>query len=58
MIGQENRVVVAAAHFISVFFARQGGGGKAIANFHALGRVNTHHRGGQICIQLAVDRRA
>ena len=38
--------------------AGQGGGGHALADLDALHRIDRHHRGGQIGIQLRIDRRA
>ena len=38
--------------------AREGGGAEAGADFDALDRIDAHHGGGEVRIELAVDRRA
>jgi hypothetical protein len=48
----------ARAHRIGVLLAGQARGGEAIADLDALDRVDAHHRGGQIGIELAIERRA
>ncbi len=56
MVGEEFRPVRSGPHFISGLFPAQGGSGKTGPDFHALCRRNGHHGGGQLCIQLAIDR--
>ena len=55
---KRGRAVVAGAHLVGVFLAGQRGGGEAVADLDALDRVDAHQRGGDLRVELAVDRRA
>ena len=46
------------AHLVGVLLAGQRGGGEAVADLHALHRVDPHQRRGEVGVELAVDRRA
>jgi hypothetical protein len=43
---------------VGIGAAGQRGGGHAIADLDALDGVDRHHRGGEVGVELAVDRRA
>ena len=59
MVGKEPRPPVSAgAHFVGVLFARKLRRGEAVADLHALDRVDAHQRARQLAVELAVDRRA
>ena len=49
---------VAHENLVGVVAAGQPGGGQALADLDALDGVDAHHRGGEVGVQLAVDRRA
>src|SRR3546814_5249468 len=49
---------VAEAHLVVRILAAHGGGGEAVADLDPLDRVDAHQRGGQIGVELAVDRLA
>ncbi len=57
-IGLEFDVLAFHPHFVGIVFARQRGGAETGADFHALDRVDAHHRGGEVRVELAVNRRA
>ncbi len=59
VVGEEARAaVVAGAHLVGVLLAGQLGGGEAVADLDALDGVDAHQRGGDLGVELAVDRRA
>ena len=49
--------LLAHAHLVGIVFAGHGGGGKAVADLHALDRVDAHQGAGQFIVQLGIDRR-
>ena len=57
MIRGEFHQPVAHAHLVGIRLARQRGSGEAVADLDALHGVDRHERGGDLGIQLAVDRR-
>ena len=59
MVRQEERLaVIAHAHLVGVLLAGDRGGRKAVADLDALHGVDAHQRGGDVRVELAVDRRA
>ncbi len=56
MVRAERHHAIAHAHLVGVRLAGKCGGGEALADLHALHRVDRHQRGGDVGIQLAVDR--
>ena len=60
MVGEEPRLaVVAHAHLVGVLFAAERARRReAVADLHALDRVDAHQRGGEIAVELGIDRRA
>src|SRR5262245_24487285 len=59
VIGQEARpAVVAHAHLVGVLLAGQERGSEAIADLDPFDRVDPHQGGGEIAVELAVDRGA
>ncbi len=59
MVGVElRRAILAGPHRIGILLAAQPRRGEAVADLDALDRVDAHHRGGQIGVELGIDRRA
>ena len=50
--------VFPGAHPVGIFLAGQARRLEAVADFHALDRVDAHHRGGEVAVELGIDRRA
>ena len=50
--------LVAHAHLVGILLAGERRGGKAGADLDALDGVDAHERGGEIAVELAIDRRA
>src|SRR5215831_2760282 len=58
IVGEETRLAVSAdPHLVGVVLAGQGGRRKAGADLDALHGIDGHQRGGDIAVELAVDRR-
>jgi len=57
VVGLELRLAVHHADFIGVLFTRHRGGGETITDLDALHRIDAHHGGGKVLVELAVDRR-
>src|SRR6202035_4903818 len=58
VVGQKADTLVAHAHLVGVFLTRQFRRAKTGADLDAFYGVDAHQRGGQIRIELGVDRRA
>src|SRR5713101_1256175 len=59
MVGQKHRLaVVAHAHLVGIVLAAERRRRKAGADLDALDGIDAHQRGGEIAVELAVDRRA
>ena len=58
IVGKERRPIGSRLHFVASFAAIHRGKRKATADFHALCRVDGHHRRGKFAVELAIDRLA
>ncbi len=59
MVGQKERLaVIAHAHLVGILFAAERRRGETVADLDALHRIDAHQRGGNVGIELAVNRRA
>ena len=59
MVGQEDRLaVIAHAHLVGILFAGDARRLEAVADLDALDGVDRHQAGGDVLVELGVDRRA
>ena len=56
MVGSETRAVIAGLHRVGILFAGQPRRAEAVADFDALDRIDAHHPGRQIAVELGIDR--
>src|SRR5471032_2518598 len=56
VVAEEGRRAVPHPHLVGIVLAAHGGGGKAVADLHALDGIDAHQRLGEIGVELVVDR--
>ena len=58
VIGEEFGAALGGPHRIGILLARQARGGESVTDLHALDRVDPHHAGGEVGVELGIERRA